>query len=149
MQERIHQLEKLKRILQFYEKELEMHKSRVAAQSALVERARNEAYAIQREIVRSRELIDNSGPSIANRELGTHCLAQAQTELHNKQLQWNEAAMELESRKVELRKQLRKIESMEKLIDRKAVSLQYEVNRREQTLADERYLSTDFEGTKS
>ena len=53
-----------------------------------------------------------------------------------------------ENQKQIIRKQMSKIDSMEKLIERKLAELIYEETKREHATADERYLNTGFKGTK-
>ena len=73
---------------------------------------------------------------------------QLQVELDLTQARINEAQLDFENQKQIVRKQMSKIDSMEKLIERKLAELIYEETKREHASADERYLNNDFKGTK-
>jgi flagellar export protein FliJ len=92
--------------------------------------------------------LESSSMTISNCLIRKPLIDQLQIELESTQEQLKEAQLDFENQKQIIRKQMSKIDSMEKLIERKVAELIYEETKREHATADERYLNTGFKGTK-
>lgn len=135
-------IHRLNRVIAFYNKQLDLLKLQLAAQHSVVQKHQNKIEQLEQQLRRSQNRILVESATIANRQMGYQFGTFTLTEIGKEQEQLETANQELEVRKAELRKQMSRIESLEKLIERRASTLAYEASRREQILADERYLNS-------
>ena len=134
-------IQRLNRVLDFYNQQLDVLKLHLASQQAVVKKHNEKIEQLESNIIESQNRLQAESATIANRQMGYQFGTFTMAEIQDEQEQRELAIQELENRKTELRKQISKIESLEKLIERKASAVAYEAGRREQILADERYLN--------
>lgn len=135
-------IQRLNRVLDFYNQKLDVQKLRLAAQQAVVKKHNEKIEQLNNDLVQSQNRLLAASATIAGRQMGYQFGTFTMAEILEEQKQRELANDELENRKAELRKQISRIESLEKLIERKASVVAYEAGRREQILADERYLNS-------
>lgn len=136
-------ISRLQKVLDFYDRQLDLLKLQLAAQVSIAQQYKNEIVQLNESIIHSQnQFTQQTASSLAHRQMSYQFEAHTIKVIAEKQIQLADANQELDRRKAALRKQLSKIESMEKLIERKTVAVNYERNKREQILADERYLNS-------
>lgn len=135
-------IQRLNRVLGFYNKQLDLLKLHLAAQHSVVQQHQQNIKQLEERLLQSHSRLQSASATIANRQMGYQFGTFTVAEMVGEQEQLEIANQELETRKAALRKQLSKIESLEKLIERRASAVAYEAGRREQILADERYLNS-------
>ena len=141
-------IEKLNKVLDFYKKELDQQKFQLSEKSNLLKKIETTLQIHQAKIKNSLAGLESSNVTISNCLIRKPLIDQLQVELESTQEQLKVAQLDFENQKQVIRKQMSKIDSMEKLIERKLAELVYEETKREHATADERYLNTDFKGTK-
>ncbi|MDA7887467.1 flagellar FliJ family protein [bacterium] len=141
-------IEKLNKVLDFYKKELDQQKFQLSEKSNLLKKIETTLQIHQAKIKNSLAGLESSNVTISNCLIRKPLIDQLQVELESTQEQLKVAQLDFENQKQIIRKQMSKIDSMEKLIERKLAELVYEETKREHATADERYLNTDFKGTK-
>ncbi|MDA7918306.1 flagellar FliJ family protein [Mariniblastus sp.] len=141
-------IEKLNKVLDFYKKELDQQKFQLSEKGSLLKKIELALRVHQAKIKHSLAGLDSSNMTISNCLIRKPLIDQLQIELESTQEQLKEAQLDFENQKQIIRKQMSKIDSMEKLIERKVAELIYEETKREHATADERYLNTGFKGTK-
>ncbi|MDG1512215.1 MAG: flagellar FliJ family protein [Mariniblastus sp.] len=141
-------IEKLNKVLDFYKKELDQQKFQLSEKGSLLKKIELALQVHQAKIKHSLAGLESSNMTISNCLIRKPLIDQLQTELESTQEQLKEAQLDFENQKQIIRKQMSKIDSMEKLIERKVAELIYEETKREHATADERYLNTGFKGTK-
>lgn len=141
-------IEKLNKVLDFYKKELDQQKFQLSKKSSLLKKTETALQIHQTKIKHSLAGLDSSNMTISNCLIRKPLIDQLQIELEATQEKFQEAKLDFENQKQIIRKQMSKIDSMEKLIERKLAELIYEETKREHATADERYLNTGFKGTK-
>jgi|TARA_B110000495_G_scaffold56481_1_gene47715 flagellar export protein FliJ len=141
-------IEKLNKVLDFYKKELDQQKFKLSEKSSLLKKIESALQQQQAKITHSLAGLESSNMTLSNCLIRKPLIDQLQVELDLTQARINEAQLDFENQKQIVRKQMSKIDSMEKLIERKLAELIYEETKREHASADERYLNNDFKGTK-
>ncbi len=141
-------IEKLNKVLDFYKKELDQQKFQLSKKSTLLKKTETALHIHQTKIKHSLAGLDSSNMTVSNCLIRKPLIDQLQIELETTQENLKEAKLDFENQKQIIRKQMSKIDSMEKLIERKLAELIYEETKREHATADERYLNTGFKGTK-
>ncbi|MGI9495342.1 MAG: flagellar FliJ family protein [Mariniblastus sp.] len=141
-------IEKLNKVLDFYKKELDQQKFQLSKKSTLLKKTETALHIHQTKIKHSLAGLDSSNMTVSNCLIRKPLIDQLQIELETTQEKLKEAKLDFENQKQIIRKQMSKIDSMEKLIERKLAELIYEETKREHATADERYLNTGFKGTK-
>ncbi len=141
-------IEKLNKVLDFYKKELDQQKFQLSKKSTLLKKIKTALHIHQTKIKHSLAGLDSSNMTVSNCLIRKPLIDQLQIELETTQEKLKEAKLDFENQKQIIRKQMSKIDSMEKLIERKLAELIYEETKREHATADERYLNTGFKGTK-
>jgi flagellar export protein FliJ len=141
-------IEKLNKVLDFYKKELDQQKFQLSEKGSLLKKIELALQVHQAKIKHSLAGLESSSMTISNCLIRKPLIDQLQIELESTQEQLKEAQLDFENQKQIIRKQMSKIDSMEKLIERKVAELIYEETKREHATADERYLNTGFKGTK-
>jgi flagellar export protein FliJ len=141
-------IEKLNKVLDFYKKELDQQKFQLSEKGSLLKKIELALQVHQAKIKHSLAGLESSNMTISNCLIRKPLIDQLQIELESTQEQLKEAQLDFENQKQIIRKQMSKIDSMEKLIERKVAELIYEETKREHATADERYLNTGFKGTK-
>ena len=142
----VKQLKKLEKVLEFYQQQLEVVKSKFSAQVAVVTQKKNEAHQLADELVLTQQRSTNSEPTPANLQMVNHLMVLLETRIRTKQQELAEEEKLLDARRIELREQMTRMEAIENVVSRKSNVIQYERRQREQLLADERYLNTNFTG---
>ena len=141
-------IEKLNKVLDFYKKELDQQKFQLSEKGSLLKKIELALRVHQAKIKHSLAGLESSNMTISNCLIRKPLIDQLQIELESTQEQLKEAQLDFENQKQIIRKQMSKIDSMEKLIERKVAELIYEETKREHATADERYLNTGFKGAK-
>ena len=141
-------IEKLNKVLDFYKKELDQQKFQLSKKSTLLKKTETALHIHQTKIKHSLAGLDSSNMTVSNCLIRKPLIDQLQIELETTQEKLKEAKLDFENQKQIIRKQMSKIDSMEKLIERKLAELIYEETKREHATDDERYLNTGFKGTK-
>ena len=144
----VKQLKKLEKVLEYYQQQLEVVKTRFLEQSDIVTKKQSEAQALASELALTQRRFSNNEPTPLSLQMVNHLMELMETRINDKQQEIAEAQTLLDARRIELRKQMSRMEAIEKIVARKSNLIQHERRQREQHLADERYLNTNFTGLK-
>jgi hypothetical protein len=117
-------------------------------QNAIVTQKQTEARELATELALTQQRFSNNEPTPLSLEMANHLMELMETGINDKQQEIAEEQTLLDARRIELRKQMTGMEAIEKIVARKSNEIQYERRQREQHLADERYLNTNFTGLK-
>ncbi len=141
-------VQKLEKVLQYYQQQMQVIQADCLRQNKIVlglhleiSELENETELIYRQTERGEFLISIRLSAIGSLELNQERIRQKGIELSQGQAQLDEC-------KCRVQEQMSKVESLEKLIDRKTDLLFHEKKRLDQGIADERYLSQHFTGRK-
>ena len=140
------QLTKLQKIISFYEQDCDVLKRRLLQQNALVVAKQNELMELEQQLARTQQQLHNREPTAFNHQLVCHLMSSIEININRSQQELSEAVLTLQQRRTELQKKKSRIESLEKLCGIKMEEISAQDRRREQHLADERYLNTHFTG---
>jgi hypothetical protein len=144
----VKQLKKLEKVLEFYQQQLEIVKTRFGKQNAIVTQKQTEAHALATELVLTQQRFSKNEPTPSNLQMVNHVMELMETGIRDKQQELAEEQRLLDARRIELREQLTRMEAIENIVSRKSKTIQHERRQREQHLADERYLNMNFTGLK-
>ena len=112
-------IEKLNKVLDFYKKELDQQKFQLSEKSNLLKKIETTLQIHQAKIKNSLAGLESSNVTISNCLIRKPLIDQLQVELESTQEQLKVAQLDFENQKQIIRKQMSKIDSMEKLIERK------------------------------
>ncbi len=135
---------KLKRLLSFYEKELKVIKADFAMQNAVVLKLESEIARLIQQFETAPQQLSLQPATIANRQMGIQWLMNLKQQIAQRQTAIVPEQELRETKRIALMDQMAKIESMEKLIQRKSESINYAAQRSDQNERDEQYLMTQF-----
>jgi flagellar export protein FliJ len=141
-----HQLSKLQKIIDFYEQECDVLKRRLLKQKAIVVEKQHHLASLQEQLVRTQQRFDGSRDSAFNHQLVCHLMNSISTNINCSEQELARAVTELQQRRTELQQKMSRIESLEKLSAIKSEEIAQHDRKREQHLADDRYLNTHFTG---
>ena len=131
---------KLSRLLSFYEKELKIVQADFATQNAVVMELKNEIQRRKQQFDDEQRQLADVKATVANRQQGIHWLDSLERTIQQRRSDLVPAEELCETKRQTLIDQMAKIESMEKLIQRKAVEIDYAARRTEQNESDDQYL---------
>jgi flagellar biosynthesis chaperone FliJ len=140
------QLEKYKRVLGFYQQNLEFLKVQLQAQNGLVAQKQQTVNQLRSQLASTQQSFLDLKPSPWELQMVSHLLANLELKIAAANQELNESERELESRRAAVRDQLSKIEALEKIVARTSDAIEHNRRRLEQIQLDERYLNTNFTG---
>lgn len=140
------QLKKLKKILGFYEQNLELLRSRFVEQSSIVAKRQKETNRLTEYLAETQEKSAQAEASVFSQQMAVQVLDAIEMKIVAAQEQLNDSKRILEERRVELYQQMSKTESLEKLVAKKQEAIVQQHRQSEQRNADERFLNTYFTG---
>ncbi len=135
-------IRRLQKVLDFYNKQLDLLKLQLASQISVVKKHQQEIIQLNDSITNSHHQLSHSPINLAQLQMGYQFQSYTALRITERENKLAEANEDLNRKRAALRSQISKIESMEKLIERKASAIAYERVKREQILADERYLNS-------
>lgn len=135
---------KLERLLRFYTKELKIVQADFATQNAVVDELTHEIDRLEKQFLQQQQQLANVSVSVANRQLGVHWLSSLEQAIEHRRADLIPAEELRETKRQTLIDQMAKIDSMEKLIQRKTAAIDYAAGRAQQTEVDQQYLITNF-----
>ena len=140
------QLKKLRKIIDFYEQDCEVVKRRVLKQNAIVVEKQNKLAELNRQLELTQQRFNMPEATAFDYQLVCHLMNAIETSIKLAEQELAEAMNELHQQRTELQRKMSKIESLERLCTIKTEEILTQDRRREQHLADERYLNTNFTG---
>ena len=143
----MNQLRKLEKVLTFYRQQLELIKTRFKAQAKTVAAKEIQAKQLRRQLRDTQERTAAAEPTAWTLEMNACLMERIEIDIRQNQNQLTEETKTLETRRLELRTQMSKIESLEKVVANKTKAIEHLKRQTEQHLADERYLNTHFNGS--
>ena len=139
---------KLGKILKFYQQQLGVIQIQYQQQDIAVLEIEKAIRCLDQEHESIHMQADSSLAIVADRQHAIGMLELVQSRINKKKIELGQSQALLLKRKRQLQEQMSRVESFEKLIARKTNLLYHENHRREQSLADSRYLSQNFTGHK-
>jgi flagellar biosynthesis chaperone FliJ len=138
------QLNQFKRIQAHYQQELDTLTSELGKRNARVSILRLEFEQIEQRLKTTELRLAPHAVSVENCQLGGQLLLQITEQWNDKFLEFSKASEAFEEQRSKVRLQMSRIKSLEKLVERKSTIVAHEEQRREQFVADERYLNTSL-----
>ena len=135
-------LNRLTRVLEFYQQQLEQKKARLLRSQQRRQQQEQIVDAANRDITRAEQALALTPPSISSYQQGAGWLARLQERLEAEGASLAHAREMVQQDREAVRAQLSRIESMEKLLRRKAAVIETDQQQRAQVTADDRYLGT-------
>ena len=139
-------LEKLEKILGYYQQNLEILKGRLKEQNRVVAEKQRQVSQLVGKMESTQRAFDATEPSAFDLQLVSHLMATLENEIAQARQELAESNRELDARRAELRGQMSKIDSLEKIVTRTSAEIEHERRKLEQHQSDERYLNTHFTG---
>ena len=143
----MNQLRRLESVLAFYHQQLELIKAKFKEQANTVTAKETQAKQLQLQLVATQERSAAAEPTAWTFELTAYLMDQLESRIRQNQNQLTEEKGRLDLQRSELRKQMSKIEALEKVVANKTKTIEQLKRQTDQHLADERYLNTHFNGT--
>jgi len=147
MSEQTKKLEKLARVLGFYEQNLQILKGRLRAQNLVVAEKQAEVRRLVGKLETTQQAFTQSEPSATGLQMVSHLMTTLEASVKQANQELDTSNRELEIRRTELRQQMSKIESLEKIVTRTSAGIEHKRRQLEQLQSDERYLNTHFTGS--
>jgi predicted RNase H-like nuclease (RuvC/YqgF family) len=138
---------KLDKVLTFYQQQLELIKTKFKEQANIVAAKEILAKQLQRRLTATQERSAAAEPTAWTLEMSACLMERIEIDIRQNQNQLTEETRILETRRLELRTQMSKIEALEKVVANKTKTIEHLKRQTEQHLADERYLNTHFNGS--
>jgi hypothetical protein len=138
---------KLDKVLTFYQQQLELIKTKFKEQANIVAAKEILAKQLQRRLTATQERSAAAEPTAWTLEMSACLMERIEIDIRQNQNQLTEETKILETRRLELRTQMSKIEALEKVVANKTKTIEHLKRQTEQHLADERYLNTHFYGS--
>lgn len=139
----MNQLQQLNEVLRFYQQQLDVIKTQLKQNLNAVTEKEKRASELEHELIAAQQ--SSIEPMTAsNLEFANHLMKLVQKKIGQNQLELVDANAELSRCRIELNKQMSKIDALEKVVSQQIKILEHERRVAEQNIADERYLNTNF-----
>jgi len=140
------QLEKYQKVLRYYQQNLEILKARLQQQNQEVAQRQQKINQLHSRLESTQQSLTHAKPSPLDLQLVSHLMTNLESSIEQANRELNESNRELDSRRADLREQMSKIDSLEKIVTKTAAAIEHGRRRTEQIQLDERYLNTYFTG---
>lgn len=139
-------LTKLNRVLGFYEQRLEGFKSQLGKQLKVVAGIQARINQLNLAMVETQRLFDQQSVSVSGLQMVNRKLDSLETKVKASTAELVEANKKLDVCREDVRQQMSKMDSLEKIVVRTSSGMEQHLRKQEQHQADERYLNTHFSG---
>ena len=143
----MNQLEKLEKVLAFYEQQLDIIKAKFQRQANNVAAKHANSQRLKEQMDATQQQSSNAQPTAFALQLTAYLMESIENDIRKNDIELNAAMEQLETQRTELRTQISKIDALEKVVAKKSRDIEYLRRQTEQRLADERYLNTHFNGS--
>lgn len=146
MSDETNQLEKLGKVLGFYQQNLESLKLKLKQQNLVVAEKQCTWDRLVSKLESTQQAFGRAQPSVFALQMAGQVLTTLDAEIESAHQELTDSKRELSKQRAAVRRQMSRIESLEKIVARTSGEVQHKHRMHEQVQSDERYLNTHFTG---